>query len=503
MTPVLRMSGIAKAFSGVRVLHNVDFEVRQGEVMALMGENGAGKSTLMKVLAGVFTDWEGSITIHGNEIRPLTTRDAESAGISIIYQELNLVDGLTVAENIFLGREPVKFGGMVDYRTMNNAASAILDDLHFNYPPTTLVSDLNIGHRQIVEIAKALSLNARVLVMDEPTSALSEQEADILFSVVGKLKDRGVSIVYISHRMGEVFEIADRVTVMRDGGMVGVRDIGDVDRDELIRLMVGREFDSFFVHKDPPLDEVVLRVSGMTRSSPGQTGKPSVDNVSFEVRSGENLGIAGLLGSGRTELLESIFGAAAEHTEGTVELDGVSRSFTRPRDAIQAGVALITEDRKGNGLVMGMNVLHNMTLASLEHVEKAGVLSATKECAFAESAVNDLGITVGGLEQPVDSLSGGNQQKVMIAKWLATHPRALLLDEPTRGIDVGAKHDIYVLLSELARKGIAIVMASSEITELLAVCDRIMVLREGEVSAIFSREEATQEKILDAAAPLA
>ncbi|MFC1606778.1 sugar ABC transporter ATP-binding protein [Candidatus Latescibacterota bacterium] len=503
MTPVLRMSRITKAFSGVRVLHNVDFEVRQGEVMALMGENGAGKSTLMKVLAGVFTDWEGSIAIHGEDIRPITTRDAENAGVSIIYQELNLVSGLTVAENIFLGREPVKYGGMIDYRTMNNAASAILDDLNFNCPPTTSVSELNIGHRQLVEIAKALSLNAHILVMDEPTSALSEQEADVLFSVVRKLRQRSVAIVYISHRMGEVFEIADRVTVMRDGGMVCVRDIGDVDRDELIRLMVGREFDSFFVPKDDPFDEVVLHVSGMTRSSFAQTGRPLVDNVSFEVRRGENLGIAGLLGAGRTELLEAVFGAAAEHTQGLVSLDGTPRNFDRPLDAIQAGVALITEDRKGNGLVMGMNVLHNMTLASLGYVEQAGVLSAVKERDFAVSSVSDLGITTGMLDQPVDSLSGGNQQKVMIAKWLATNPKVLLLDEPTRGIDVGSKHDIYILLSELARKGIAIVMASSEISELLAVCDRIMVLREGEVSAIFSREEATQEKILDAAAPLA
>ncbi|MCE5251486.1 sugar ABC transporter ATP-binding protein [bacterium] len=503
MKPVLRMEGITKGFSGVRVLHGVDFEVLPGEVMALMGENGAGKSTLMKILAGVHTDWEGHIHVDGREVRPASTREAEDAGIAIIYQELNLIPGLTVAENIFLGREPVRFGGVIDYGAMNDSARGILNDLHFTAPVTAPVSSLNIGNRQLVEIAKALSLNARILVMDEPTSALSEAETVILFSVVRKLRNRGVSVVYISHRMGEVFDIADRVTVLRDGSLIDVRPAGDVSRQELIRLMVGRDVDQFFVHKEAPQKNVVLNVSGLSRITGDATGKSSVRNVSFEVRRGENLGIAGLLGAGRTELLEALFGAAAPFTEGTVELDGIPRRFRNPADAIESGVVLIPEDRKGNGLVLGMTVMYNMTLAALKQAVRHGVLSRAKERQLAEGYVRDLSITASVMESPVESLSGGNQQKVMIAKWLATHPKVLLLDEPTRGIDVGAKHEIYELLSELTRQGIAIVLVSSEIQELLSLCDRIMVMREGEISAFFDREEATQEKILDAASPLA
>lgn len=502
-TPFLRMENITKAFSGVRVLHGVGFEVQPGEVMALMGENGAGKSTLMKILVGVHTDWEGRIALDGTGVQFRNTKEAAAAGVAIIYQELILVPGLTVAENIFLGREPTRFGGMVDYAKMNRMAEEILSDLHFNQSVTTSVSHLRVGHQQLVEIGKALSLNARLLVMDEPTSALSENETQVLFSVVRKLKDRSVAIVYISHRMGEVFEIADRVTVLRDGLHVGVESIENVSRQKLIQMMVGRDFNQFFVKEGRPEEDVVLRVENLKRRNPDAAKKPLIEDVSFVLKRGEQFGIAGLLGAGRTELLEAIFGVDSTATSGRVELEGKRVYITNPRQAIEAGIGFITEDRKGNGLILKMNVEQNMTLACLRDLLRLFIVSKKKERALAETYVERLTINVADLENAIDTLSGGNQQKVLLAKWLATQPRILLLDEPTRGIDVGAKHEIYELLSELTKQGISIVMTSSELPELLSICDRIMVLREGRISAIFDREEATQEKILDAAAPVA
>ena len=502
MSRILHMKTITKGFAGVRVLHGVDFELSSGEVMALMGENGAGKSTLMKVLAGVYDDWEGRILLEGKERRFRNTREAEKAGIAIIYQELNLVSELTVAENIFLGREPIRWGGIVDYPRMNEAAKDILKDLHFTTPVTTPVSRLRVGHQQLVEIAKALSMNARILVMDEPTSALSESEIRILFSVVRKLKKRGVSVVYISHRIGEVFEIADRITVLRDGCLVGLRGIEDVSRRELIKMMVGREFDQFFVKQGRPEENVYFRVRNLNRKSADTGKKHLVKDITFEVKKGERFGIAGLLGSGRTELLESLFGVDSNNTSGHLEIEGKPVWFSNPQEAMSAGMALITEDRKGNGLVMSMSVKHNMTLAALERILRFLLISKNKEKSFAENYINRLSIDVADLENSVETLSGGNQQKVLLAKWLATQPKVLLLDEPTRGVDVGAKHEIYLLLSELTKQGISVMMTSSELPELLSLCDRIMVLREGKVSALYDGDEATQEKILDAAAPV-
>jgi ABC-type sugar transport system ATPase subunit len=496
------MKTITKGFTGVRVLHGVDFELSTGEVMALMGENGAGKSTLMKILAGVYDDWEGRILLGGRERRFRNTREAEKAGIAIIYQELNLVPELTVAENIFLGREPIRWGGMVDYARMNDAAKDILMDLHFEIPVTTPVAALRIGHQQLVEIAKALSMDARILVMDEPTSALSESEIRILFSVVRKLKKRSVSIIYISHRIGEVFEIADRITVLRDGCLVGVHGVEDVSRPELIKMMVGREFDQFFVKQGRPEEDVFFRVRNLNRRS-AETGKKHlVKDITFEVRKGERFGIAGLLGSGRTELLESLFGVDSNNTSGHLEIEGESVRFANTQEALSAGMALITEDRKGNGLVMSMNVKHNMTLAALRQILRFMLISKKKEKSFVENYIDRLSIDVTNPENSMETFSGGNQQKVLLAKWLATQPKVLLLDEPTRGVDVGAKHEIYLLLSELTKQGISVIMTSSELPELLSLCDRIMVLREGKVSALFEGDEATQEKILDAAAPV-
>lgn len=497
------MESIVKAFSGVRVLHGVDFEILPGEVMALVGENGAGKSTLMKILAGVHLDWQGDVIFDGASVRFDSTRAAEEAGIAIIYQELNLVPGLTVAENIFLGREPTRFGGVIDYAAMNRMAREIMDSLHFDDPVTIPVSQLRIGGQQLVEIGKALSLNARLLVMDEPTSALTEAEAGILFSVVRKLRRDGVSIVYISHRLDELDQIADRVTVMRDGRTVGTMMAGDVTRRELISLMVGRDFEQFFVKEGEPGKEVVFRVRDLSRESALPGRRALLEDISFDVRRGEQFGIAGLLGSGRTELLESLFGAAARDTSGSVDIEGERVKLSSPRRAIEAGIALITEDRKGNGLVLSMNVEQNMTLAALKKILHLCMLSREKERALAEEYVERLSIDVADLGNPIESLSGGNQQKVLLAKWLATRPRVLLLDEPTRGIDVGAKHELYLYLSRLAEQGVSIIMASSELPELLSICDRIMVLREGRISALFDREEATQEKIMHAAAPAA
>jgi ABC-type sugar transport system ATPase subunit len=501
---ILRMEEIIKEFSGVRVLHGVDFNILRGEVMGLMGENGAGKSTLMKILAGVHTNWEGRIVLNNHEVRFQNTKEAEESGIAIIYQELNLIPELSVAENIFLGREPCHFAGIVDYNRMNKMAEDILADLHFTSSVRIPVSELRVGHQQLVEIGKALSLNAQILIMDEPTSALSEAETKILFSVISRLKKWGVSIIYISHRMAEVFEIADRITVLRDGACAGVKNVDDVTRQKIIKMMVGQDFDHFFVKEGKPEDEIILRVKNLSRKHPDESKRHLVDNVSFDVKKGEQFGIAGLLGAGRTELLESIFGVAASDTTGTIEINNKTVILSNPEKAIQTGIAFITEDRKGNGLIMGMSIEHNMTLAALKEIVRSGfILSKVKERKLAEDNVKQLSIHVNDLNNPIESLSGGNQQKILLSKWLATEPCILLLDDPTRGIDVGAKHEIYVLLSKLAKQGMTIIMASSELQELLSICDRIMVLREGKFSEIFNRNEATQEKILDAAAPLA
>ena len=483
MEPLLRMESIIKAFSGVRVLHGVEFEVLPGEVMALVGENGAGKSTLMKIVAGVHQEWQGDLYFDGEHVRFPATRAAEEAGIAIIYQELNLVPGLTVAENIFLGREPTRFGGVIDYAAMNRMARDIMDSLHFDDPVTIPVSELRIGGQQLVEIGKALSLDARLLVMDEPTSALTGAEAEILFTVVRKLRSDGVSIVYISHRLDELYQIADRVTVMRDGRTVGVMNAEDISRRELISLMVGRDFEQFFVREGEPGEDVVFRVRNLTRVNEVPGRRALLDDISFEVRRGEQFGIAGLLGSGRTELLEALFGAAPRDTCGSVELEGVELDLSNPRRAIESGIALLTEDRKGNGLVLSMNVEQNLTLAALKELLHLCMISPGKERALAEEYVDRLSIDVADLGNPIESLSGGNQQKVLLAKWLATRPRVLLLDEPTRGVDVGAKHELYIYLSKLAEEGVSIIMTSSELPELLSICDRIMVLREGRVSA--------------------
>ena len=498
---LLRMRDIRKAFAGIEVLHGVSFDLAPGEVHALVGENGAGKSTLVKVLSGIYRDYSGTIELGGRDCRFASPREAESAGISIIHQELSLVRELTAAENIYLGREPLKWGMLVDFREMNRAAGETLRGLGCAVDPGAPVSSLRIGAQQMVEIAKALSMDARVLVMDEPTSALSEAESENLFLVVRQLARRGVGVIYISHRFDEIFRLADRVTVLRDGAHVATEPVGSVTRESLIRMMVGRTLDTFFTRHDTPRDQVVLSVSGLRLERANFRPPPLLQGISFDVRAGEILGVAGLLGAGRSELLESLFGAHGSRGTGRVLMDGHPVSITRPSDAIQAGITLMTEDRKATGLIMGMSVQHNLSLAALRQVLRWGLISARRQEQISARYIDALSIRCRSDQQEVATLSGGNQQKVVLGKWLATGPRVLLLDEPTRGIDVGAKAEIYRLLAELAGKGCAIVMASSELPELLNLCDRIVVLREGRLSAVFGREEATQERILEAAAP--
>lgn len=493
--PILQMEGITKDFPGVRALSGVTFSCLPGEVHALVGENGAGKSTLMRVLSGVYPDYEGTITISGQHVRFASTRDAERAGISIIHQELNLVDGLSVAENIFLGREPSRFG-LVDFGRMNAQARALLAELGMELDPRTPVRALSVGQQQMVEIAKALSVDARIIVMDEPTSALTEHEVEALFSIVRGLRQRGVTVIYITHKIDEIFLIADRVTVLRDGHLVGTRRVSEVTRNELVSMMVGRPLSNMYPERTPRPGRVALEVLNWSLEDPIVRGRYILRDVSFSVREGEILGIAGLMGAGRTELVESIFGAHPGRRSGRVRLWGKEISIGSPQDAIRHGIGLVTEDRKRTGLVLQMTVTHNITLAHLRALCRMGLIDFGAERRVAQTQAQRMRLRAAGLGVLVSTLSGGNQQKVVLGKWLATSPKVLFLDEPTRGIDVGAKAEVYSIMSELAASGMAIVMVSSELPEILGMSDRILVLHEGRVAGELSREEASEERIM-------
>jgi ribose transport system ATP-binding protein len=500
---LLRMQRISKDFSGIRVLHEVTLRVRRGEVHALLGENGAGKSTLVKILSGAIADYEGSISIDGEAVAIQSPRDAERHGIAIIHQELNLVPELTVAENIFLGRKPQRLPGIVDGRRMVEAAAAILATLEFPALPTSVVSRLRVGEQQLVEIAKALSLDARILIMDEPTSALSGSETRTLFSVIRALRARGTTIIYISHRMEEIFELADSITVLRDGRHVATLPAADTSRGELIRLMVGRDIQDFFAQHRRPQERVVLSVRDLWLERPGaRTGRRlAIAGVSFDVRAGEIFGIAGLLGAGRSEILQTLFGAADGRRGGAIFLDGRPLDIDSPVDAKRAGLSLVTEDRKFDGLVLGAGIDLNLALPSYERLSHTGVVSVAAELELVLAAMKRLGVRARDHRQVAGTLSGGNQQKVVMGKWLATEPRVLLLDEPTRGIDVGAKAEIYELLAQLAQRGLAIVIVSSEMPELLSLSDRILVMREGRPTALLERAEFSPERVMEYASP--
>ena len=499
---VLSAERVSKSFAGVRALHDVDFDLRHGEVHALMGENGAGKSTLMKILAGVHTSYDGTILVEGDTVSFGGVRDAEEAGVAIIHQELNLVPELSVADNIFLGREPLIGGVLIDRRRMMRAAERLLARLGVTIAPDTRISGMRVGEQQLVEIAKALSLNARILIMDEPTSALSSSECDTLFKIVRQLASEGVAIIYTSHRIEEVIELADRVTVLRDGRRVVTAPIDELSRGAIISAMVGRETVAHARGATVQDGAVVLSVQDLTLDTLGPHGwRRALHGVSFELKRGEILGIGGLLGSGRTEILESIFGVSRGWRDGRIAIDGAAVDIASPSDAYHLGVALVSEDRKERGLHLAASICDNVALPSIGALSRFGLRAFAGERALAADMVKRLSVRCTGIGQEAAALSGGNQQKVVIGKWLATEPRILLLDEPTRGIDIGAKQEIYRLIFDLAAQGLGIIVVTSEMPELLLLSDRILVMCEGRQTGIIARENATQETVMRLAAP--
>jgi len=489
---LLEMKEIDKSFPGVKVLQNVQFSLNSGELHALMGENGAGKSTLMKILNGIYSKDNGTIIVKGKPEEIASTKVAEGLGISIIHQELNLIPYLSIMENIFLGRE-FKLGKtpFVNWKKMRSEAERYLKQLGMDLDPRTIVEELSVGQQQMVEIAKALSMQADILVLDEPTAALTDREIEKLFEVIAALKAKGVGMIYISHRMEEIFQISDCITVLRDGKYIGTRKTKETDMDELVRMMVGRDINDRFPKIEITPGEERLRVEGI---SLGQ----KLRDISFSVRSGEILGLAGLMGAGRTEVAKVLFGVTPA-TQGKIFIDGKEATIRKPIDAIGAGIALVTEDRKHEGLILSLSIRENLSLPNLAKLSVSGFMKRSKESVLSEETIEKLHIRTPHAEQVVGALSGGNQQKVVIGKWLATKPKILILDEPTRGVDIGAKKEIYDLMNQLAKEGVAILMISSELPEVLGMSDRIIVMHEGRVTAELSREEATQERIMYAA----
>jgi ribose transport system ATP-binding protein len=495
----LRMEGITKHFGGVHALSDVTLEARTGEVHALCGENGAGKSTLMKILAGAITDYSGRILLNGVPILFAGPRAAEDAGIRIIYQELNLVPDLTVAANIFLGREKRNALKLLDDRGMEKEARKLFERLGTPISPRARVGDLRIGDQQMVEIAKSLMFSCDILIMDEPTSALSDAEVSRLYRVINDLRKAGTTILYISHKMAEVFTLGDTVTVLRDGKFVASSRRAETEPAQVVRWMVGREIAALHFEPKTVTGKARLEVENLGLSSPPDSGRPNLSDITFSLHPGEILGVAGLLGAGRTELLESLFGASASTPTGTILLEGKNGKFRSPGQAIKAGVALVTEDRKNLGLFDQMTVGQNVSLCHLGDMTRVGMVDRGAEKQAVAQQVKALAIKTAGPNAPILSLSGGNQQKCIIGRWLLTQPKLLLLDEPTRGIDVGAKAEIYALMKRLADEGMSILVTSSELPELLAVCDRILVMCEGRLTADLPRREATEETIMHAA----
>jgi ribose transport system ATP-binding protein len=488
--PLLAMEGICKRFPGVQALQDTNLDVAPGEVHVLLGENGAGKSTLMKVLCGQYEADDGSISFADRSIAPESPIEAERLGLVMIHQELNLIPGLTVAENIFLGHEPTR-GGLILGNALRQTSAKLLQRVGCEVDPDAPVARLSVAEQQLVEIARALKEDARLLVMDEPTAALAEHEIEALFDVIRGLARDGVPVIYISHRMREIFAIGDRVTVMRDGRTVGTRDIAATDVNELIQLMVGRTIDEQIAKRTVEIGDPALEVDGLAREG-------VLSPVSLTVGTGEILGIAGLMGSGRTELARAIFGADPVD-EGTVKIGGHALPGGDPAASIQAGLGFLTEDRKQQGIVLQMSVGENISLTSLDDVARLGVLNLDEERKRVQGMVEKLNIRAASLDQEAVNLSGGNQQKVVLAKWLAAGCRALLFDEPTRGIDVGAKAEIYELIGDLVERGVAVVLISSEMPELLGLADRVAVMHDGKLQGVLDRSEATQERIMELA----
>jgi ribose transport system ATP-binding protein len=496
---LLQMEHITKSFSGVKVLDDVFFDLRAGEVHVLAGENGAGKTTLIKILAGVHTDFIGDIRLNGELIRFKSPHDAALCGISAIHQEMSLINAMTVVDNIFLGREQTHLNVWMDYHAQKMKAQRLMEQLGLDVDLTLPVEEYPLSIRQMIEIAKALAYEARIIIMDEPTSALNDFEVERLFQIVQDLRKKKYGIIYISHRMEEIYEIGDRLSVLRDGKLIGTANASDISPQELIRWMVGREISQQFPDRKPAGGQERLKVEHLFLPDPTESKKWAVEDVSLCVHEGEILGLSGLRGSGKSELFNGLFGTYGKTVKGNVLLDGKPYKIQSPFQSIKQGVVLLTNDRKGTGLVPSMDIIRNISLSSIPAYSPRGWMQNQKEKRTAQNHVEALRIKAHSMLQEVDTLSGGNQQKVLLAKWLETHPQVLLLDEPTLGVDVGAKHDIYLLMNHWTEQGLAILLITSELPELLAMSDRIIVMHRGRITAELKKDEATQEKIIRAA----
>ena len=494
---ILEMKNITKEFPGVKALDNVTFKVRKGEIHALVGENGAGKSTLMKVLSGVYPygTYTGDIILKDQLQQYHNIKDSEKSGVAIIYQELALVKQMNIAENIFLGCE-IKKHGLINWDEIFVETEKVLKEVRLSINPLTKVLNLGIGQQQLVEIAKAISKKADLLILDEPSAALTESEIHNLMLILRELKEKGVTCIYISHKLNEVLEIADTVTILRDGKTISSDPKEELDENKVISRMVGRELTQRFPRKEHVPGEVVFEVDNWTVYNPELPDKKLIDNVCFKLRKGEILGIAGLMGAGRTELCMSIFGAFGVNISGELKLNGKKIKINGPKSAIKAGISYLSEDRKRYGLVLGMDIKNNITLSSLDKISKLSMVNDNEVIKLSNLYVNDLSIKTPSIEQKAGNLSGGNQQKVVLGKWLMTMPKVLILDEPTRGIDVGAKFEIYNIMNELINKGVCIIMISSELPEILGMSDRILVMNKGQIKGDLSWTEATQEKVI-------
>lgn len=484
----IEMKGIDKAFGSNQVLKNAGFFLKDGEVHALMGENGAGKSTLMKILTGVYTRDAGTVLVDGKEVVYKNPQEAEKAGIVFIYQELNVLFDLTVEENLFMGKEITKGFGICDKKAMRAKAQEVMDKMGVNIPVNAVMSDLSVGQQQMVEICKALMADAKVIIMDEPTAALTASETRGLFEVINSLRKKGVSIVYISHRMEEIFELCDRITVLRDGEYVGTENIADIDLDHVVQMMIGRTIGERFPKRESHIGAEVLRVEGLS------SGKLFKD-IHFDVKAGEVLGVSGLMGAGRTEIMQALFGNLPVDA-GKIYIDGKEITIKNPRQAIAAGIGFITEDRKVEGLLLEKSIAENIHIANLRKVSNGFVLNKEKQMAIVKKGIEEFKVRCFGPEHECGNLSGGNQQKIVLAKWVYTDPKILILDEPTRGVDIGAKKEIYNIINQMAANGVAVIMVSSELPEVLGMSDRIAVVHEGKITGILDAAEADQAKVM-------
>ena len=497
---ILRAQNITKRFGGVTALNDVNLDVHTGKVNVIVGENGAGKSTLMKILSGVYPDYEGKLLLNNEEVNFSTPKDAMQKGIAIIHQELNLIPYLSIAENIFLGREIHNAFGILDSNKMHKKTKELLTRLDCNLSPRTLVSELRVGEQQLVEIAKALLEEARVVIMDEPTSAISDSEVESLIKIVDSLKKQNVSILYISHKLDELFLIADRFIGLRDGKIVGtIENAKEAKKDDLIRLMVGRDIKNMYKKEAVPFGEEVLRVENISLPKINSKSSFLIKDINFTVKKGEVLGIFGLMGAGRTELLETLFGLHTGIMSGSIFIENKKVKIKSVMDAIKHGMGLVPEDRKEDGLVLQMQVCKNISMASVDGIVKNGFLNSKLETLLSNKYINSLKIKTSSEKQLSRNLSGGNQQKVVLSKWLATTPKVLFLDEPTRGIDVNAKNEIYHLINNLAKDGLGIVVVSSELPEIMAISDRILVLSNTKITGEFNQKDANEEDIMKAA----